>query len=93
MDNTYELHVFRDSSEVACIAVVYLHAMQVDGRATISLVFLSVKWPPYKFLIPHFEQCAAAAISKALKYAKTILKQVLMISGMWTWSDPNVALI
>lgn len=86
-----QLHCFADASETAYGGVVYARCELPDGSVRISLMTAKTKVAPLKQVtLPRLELCAAALVTKLLKYVITTFG--LDASDYVMWSDSQVAL-
>ena len=84
-----QIHGFRDPSENAYTAVVYLRSTSQDYVVHTSLVIAKTKVAPIKRLsIPRLELCGAVLATKLLHHASKILG----IDDIYAWTDSTVVL-
>ncbi|KAL4153154.1 hypothetical protein QTP88_000987 [Uroleucon formosanum] len=84
---------FCDASQDGCAALVYLHVLDFDNEASISLVGSKTKLAPIKTLsIPRLELNAALLLARWLHRLKCVLDPQLNITGIHAWTDSSIVL-
>ncbi|XP_063358857.1 uncharacterized protein LOC134648296 [Cydia amplana] len=88
---SYQLHGFCDSSEVAYGAVVYLRVTESDGSVRVHLVCAKARVCPLrKQSLPRLELCAAVLLADLIKFVKDTLR--LPVEETYLWCDSTVTL-
>ncbi|XP_045033912.1 uncharacterized protein LOC116935697 [Daphnia magna] len=83
-----ELHSFRDASEEAYAAVVYLRNVYVDGTVLVRHVGASTKLAPKKTIsIPKLELNAALLAARLVRTVQTALTRTIHARYLWTDSS------
>jgi len=84
---------FCDASQYGCAAVVYLHVLNSNNEASISLVGSKTKLAPIKTLsIPRLELNAALLLARWLHRLKGVLDPQLNITDIYAWTDSSIVL-
>ncbi|XP_045449996.1 uncharacterized protein LOC123658688 [Melitaea cinxia] len=88
---SYQLHGFCDSSELAYGAVIYLRVTESDGSIRLFLVCARARVAPLKRQsLPRLELCAAVLLADLMKFVKETLR--IPIHNTYLWSDSTVTL-
>ena len=86
-----QLHGFCDASEVAYSGVVYIRAVDDQGKIGMSIVIAKTKVAPLKRkTIPCLELCGAVILARLLCQVARILE--IPSSKVFAWTDSSVTL-